>query len=211
MDLTPSINSAMRAVPAWPIYILGFLPAAWWTYLALTNQFGAEPAIRLEHRLGLFALQLLIVSLLITPIRDWFKVNLVKYRRAIGLMAFYYVLLHLAVYLFLDHQVQWIGWDAVIKDVTRRPYIFVGVAALILLLPLALTSNNWTIRKIGPQRWRMLHQLTYVIILAGAAHFVMLKKTWQVEPIVYFIICATLVGYRFVPNFVRLSGRLRRA
>ncbi|MEM9717214.1 MAG: protein-methionine-sulfoxide reductase heme-binding subunit MsrQ [Pseudomonadota bacterium] len=207
-----AVNNAVRYIPAWPIYILGFGPAAWWLYLALTNQFGAEPAIRLEHKLGLFALQLLIVSLLITPLRDWLKVNLIKYRRAIGLMAFYYVLLHLATYLLLDHQVQWIGWDAVIKDVTKRPYIFIGVASLIVLMPLAFTSNNWAIRKIGPQRWRMIHKLTYVAILAGAAHFVMLKKTWQVEPLVYFAITAALVLYRFWPkDWSSLLGRGRQS
>ncbi|MEM0976487.1 MAG: protein-methionine-sulfoxide reductase heme-binding subunit MsrQ [Pseudomonadota bacterium] len=192
-----ALQSAIRILPAWPIYVIGFGPAAWWTYLAVTNQLGAEPAIALEHKLGLFALQLLIVSLMITPIRDWFSVNFIKYRRAVGLMAFYYVLLHLAAYLLLDHQVHWIGWDAVIKDVTKRPYIFIGVAALVVLVPLALTSNNLAIRKMGPLRWRVLHQLSYVAILAGAAHFVLLKKTWQIEPIVYCCIASVLVAYRF--------------
>ena len=199
MPVSQTINQWTRVVPAWPIYILGFGPAAWWTYLAVTNQFGAEPAIQLEHKLGLFALQLLLISLLITPLRDWFKVNLIKYRRAIGLMAFYYVLLHLAAYLLLDHQVQWLGWDAVIKDVTKRPYIFIGVASLIVLVPLAATSTNWAIRKLGPIRWRLLHKLSYVAIIAGAAHFVLLKKTWQVEPLLYFLAAVILVSLRFKP------------
>ncbi|MEO0343899.1 MAG: protein-methionine-sulfoxide reductase heme-binding subunit MsrQ [Pseudomonadota bacterium] len=208
MSVAQTINQWSKAVPAWPLYVLGFVPAAWWIYLAVTNQFGAEPAIRLEHKLGLFALQLLLGSLLITPLRDWFKVNLIKYRRAIGLMAFYYVILHLAVYLFLDHQIQWIGWDAVIKDVTKRPYIMLGFLSLLVMVPLALTSNNWMIRKIGPFRWRMIHKATYLIVLAGAAHFVMLKKTWQLEPILYFVLAFGLVAYRFWPkNGLRWLGR----
>jgi len=196
MTAAQRINQWAKHIPAWPIYILGFVPGAWWLYLALTNQFGAEPAIRLEHELGEFALQLLILSLLITPLRDWFKLNFIKYRRAIGLMAFYYVLLHLATYLLLDQQVQWVGWDAVIKDITKRPYIIVGVVSLVVLIPLALTSTNWAIRKLGPVKWRWIHRLTYVAILAGAAHYVMLQKVWEVEPLIYFGIASALVLMR---------------
>lgn len=203
-----AINTATRKVPAWPIYVLGFIPAAWWLYLALTNQFGAEPAIRLEHELGEFALQLLILTLLITPLRDWFKLNFIKYRRAIGLMAFYYVLLHLAVYLLLDQQVQWVGWDAVIKDITKRPYIIVGVVSLMVLIPLALTSNNWAIRKLGPVRWRWIHRLTYAAIIAGAAHYVMLQKIWEVEPLIYFCVVLGLVLLRIkIPSLQTLWQR----
>ena len=194
--MVQAINNVTRKVPAWPIYVLGFIPAAWWLYLALTNRFGAEPAIRLEHELGELALQLLILSLLITPLRDWFKLNLIKYRRAIGLMAFYYILLHLAVYLLLDQQVQWVGWDSVIKDITKRPYIIVGVVSLVVLVPLALTSNNWAIRKLGPIKWHWIHRLTYAAIVGGAAHYVMLQKVWEVEPLIYFFIATALVLYR---------------
>lgn len=201
MTRAQNINGALRNVPAWPLYIIGFVPAGYWLYLALTNQFGADPAIRLEHELGEFALQLLILSLLISPIRDFLKVNLIKYRRAIGLLAFYYVLLHLATYLILDHQVQWTGWQAVISDITRRPYIMIGLLSLVVLIPLALTSTNWAIRKIGPAVWRQIHRLTYVAILAGAAHYVMLQKAWEAEPLIYFAVAALLVLYRFYAQF----------
>ena len=194
------INSAIRLVPAWIIYIIGFLPAIYWFYLAVTFQFGPEPQIALEHALGEFALQLLILSLLITPLRDMVGLQLIKYRRAIGLMAFYYVLLHVTAYLILDHQVQWVGWDAVIKDITKRPYIIMGVVSLLILIPLAVTSNNPAIRKIGPVLWKRIHWLTYPAIVLGAAHFVMLKKIWEIEPIIYFTIASLLVLYRFVPK-----------
>ena len=192
-----AINKTTRVLPAWPLYLIGFLPAAYWIYLALTNQFGPEPQIALEHALGEFALQLMVLTLLITPLRDIFRVNLIKYRRALGLLAFYYVVLHLTTYLILDHQVQWLGWSAVISDITKRPFIIIGVIGLLLLLPLAFTSNDFAIRRIGPIIWRRIHWLTYPAIILGAAHYVMLTKVWEAEPLIYFFVTSLLILYRY--------------
>ena len=192
MGIAQPINSAARVVPAWSLYILLLIPGALLLWQVLTNP-GPNPVETLEHGLGEDALKILILGLLITPVRDLFKVNLIKFRRAIGLMAFFYVLAHLLVYLFLDKQ---LDWGPIIKDVTKRPYIIVGVLSFLILLPLAVTSNNLSIRKLGPVVWRKPHWWVYAAALLGAAHFVMLKKTWQAEPLIYFAVFAVLVGYR---------------
>jgi sulfoxide reductase heme-binding subunit YedZ len=194
MQIVQPINNIARRIPAWPLYIIGFIPAVFTFYLAATNQLGADPAKELEHELGEIALQLLVVTLLITPLRNWFNINFVKFRRAIGLLAFFYTALHLLTYLILDQQ---LWWDAIIKDITKRPYIIIGVVAFVVMIPLAITSNNRSLRRWGPIIWKRLHKLTYVAAIAGGLHYVMLKKTWQVEPLIYLAIIALLVGYRY--------------
>lgn len=199
MTVAATLNGALRRVPSWLLYPALTVPGVWLFWLAVQNRLGADPVATLEHELGEFALQLLIVSLLITPLRDWLGLNLIRYRRAIGLMAFAYVCAHLLVYLVFDNQ---FWWDALIKDLTKRPYIIVGVAAFLILIPLAVTSNNLSIRKLGPKAWRRIHFGAYVAVILGAAHFVMLKKTWQTEPLVYLGIALALVAYR-LPRLVR--------
>lgn len=201
MTLVESANRIFRKIPTGPLYILGFFPAAVLLYCGVTNQLGADPVARLERQLGEWALQLLIASLLVTPLRNWFNINLVKFRRPLGLFAFYYVVMHLLAYLLLDKQLE---WDPIIKDITKRPYIIVGVIALLGLIPLAITSNNWMIRKLGPVKWRRLHKLAYFIAPLGAAHYLLLVKAWPPEPILYCLVVAALVGYRFTT----LKGRI---
>ncbi|MEE9427937.1 MAG: protein-methionine-sulfoxide reductase heme-binding subunit MsrQ [Paracoccaceae bacterium] len=192
MTIAQSINGALRRVPAWPIYILGVLPGVWDFYQGLTGGLGAEPIKALEHELGRFALQLFIVVLAITPLRNYTKINLIKYRRALGLMVFFYVSVHLAVWMFLD--VQDIG--AVWKDIVKRPYITIGMAGFAALVPLAITSNNRSLRRLGPLVWRKLHLLTYPAVLLGGVHFVWLRKGWQVEPMLYLLVIVVLLVLR---------------
>lgn len=192
MTIPQTVNAAVRPIPAWPLYFILLIPGALLFWNVLQNP-GPNPVEALEHGLGEYALKALILGLLITPIRDLFKINLIKYRRAIGLMAFFYVFTHLTVYLFLDQQ---LDWPAIIKDITKRPYIIVGVLSFLILLPLAVTSNNLSIRKLGPVVWRRLHWGVYAAVILGALHFALLKKTWQVEPLTYLAIFVVLVGYR---------------
>ncbi len=201
MTFIERLNQVSRKIPTWPLYILGFVPAAVYLYWGITNQLGADPVATLERQLGKWGLQLLILSLLVTPLRNWVNLNLIKFRRPLGLFAFYYVVLHLLAYLLLDKQLE---WDPIIKDITKRPYIIVGVIALLAMFPLAITSHNWMIRKLGPVRWRRLHKLAYLIAPLGAAHYLLLVKAWPPEPIIYCLIVAGLVGYRFV----RLRGAI---
>lgn len=179
--MTQTINQVLRGVPAWPLYILSVIPPVWFFYLGVTGGLGAEPIKALEHRLGELALQLFVLVLAITPIRDWLGINLIKFRRALGLIVFFYVFLHLLVWLVLDVQIVSEIW----KDIVKRPYITIGMLGFVLMLPLAVTSNNWSIRKMGPVAWRRLHKLTYGAGVLGAVHFVMLAKGFQIEPLLY--------------------------
>ena len=173
-------------------------------YKAVNNQLGADPLKALEHQLGVYALQLMIAALLITPVRNIVGVNLIKYRRAIGLMAFFYALAHLTTYLWLDQQ--W-WWGAIYKDLTKRPYIIIGMLAFSALVPLAITSNNASIKRLGAASWKKLHRLAYFSAIGGAVHYVLLEKTWQQEPILYVLVVIVLLGYRVVrANKGRLAG-----
>ena len=200
MTIAQSINGALRRVPAWPLYILGVLPGVWDFYLGLTGGLGPEPIKALEHELGRFALQLFIVVLAITPLRNATKINLIKYRRALGLLVFFYVSVHLAVWLFLDVQDPAAIW----KDIVKRPYVTFGMAGFALLIPLAITSNNKSLRKLGPLVWRRLHWLTYPAIVLAGVHFVWLRKGWQAEPLIYLAIIALLLATR-----IKLRARSR--
>ncbi|SNR48878.1 protein-methionine-sulfoxide reductase heme-binding subunit MsrQ [Puniceibacterium sediminis] len=194
MDFVTPINSAARRVPIWPLYILCALPPFWFLYQGLTGGLGVEPIKALEHRLGELALQFLVAGLAITPLRRHLGVNLIRFRRMVGLAAFYYVALHLLVWLVLDVQILGQIW----ADILKRPYITVGMAGFVLLLPLAVTSNAWSIRKLGP-KWRQLHKLVYPAVLLGALHFVMLVKGFQIEPLLYMGAILMLLALRFKP------------
>jgi methionine sulfoxide reductase heme-binding subunit len=184
-----AVNRAGRVLPTWPVYVLGMLPFAWLVWLALNNDLGPNPAEALERALGEYGLKFLIATLCITPLR-WAGVNLVKFRRALGLLAFAYILLHLATWVGLDKALR---WSEILADLYKRPYIIIGMVGFVAMIPLAVTSTNAAVRRMGPLAWRRLHQLTYLAALAGALHFVMLKKTWAAEPLVYLGIVAALL------------------
>ncbi|MCP5074985.1 MAG: protein-methionine-sulfoxide reductase heme-binding subunit MsrQ [Rhodobacteraceae bacterium] len=195
MTIAQSVNSATRRIPAWLLYVLLPMPGLWLFWQAVQNRLGPDPLDVLENGLGEYALQLLIAGLLVTPIRNITKINLIRFRRAIGLMAFAYVVAHFTVYLLLDQQLY---WDEIWKDFTKRPYVIFGMSAFLVLIPLAITSNNLSVRKLGPLIWRRLHWGVYFAAIAGATHYTLMKKTWQFEPLVYLAIMVVLVGYRLI-------------
>jgi len=207
MSIVQAINSAIRRVPAWPLYIVLVIPGIWVFYQAVNNKLGADPLKALEFQLGLYALQLLVAVLLITPLRNLFNINLIKFRRSIGLMAFFYVLTHFTVYLWLDQQ--WV-WAAIIKDITKRPYIIIGVLSFLALVPLAITSNNVSIKRLGAASWKKLHRLVYFAAIGGSIHYVLLRKTWEQEPILYVLGILALLGYRVVRSNRGRLGFFRR-
>ncbi len=191
------INTLARRIPTWPLYILYMLPVPWLLYLALNNQLGREPIKELEHELGEIALQLLIFGLAITPLRRFVGINLIKFRRMFGLLAFIYVCLHLAVWVVLDMSLLWGQmWD----DIWKRPYITIGMAGFLALVPLAITSNNASLRKMGAGAWRKLHRLTYLAVILGGVHFIWLVKGIQLEPLIYMAVILALLALRLVPK-----------
>lgn len=186
-----AINSYARRVPIWLVYIVGTLPAPFLFYQGLTGALGVEPIKALEHEYGELALQLLIAGLVFTPLRRHLGVNLMRFRRSIGVLSFVYVALHLLVWLVLDVQVLSQIW----ADILKRPYITVGMLGALLMLPLAVTSNNWSVRKLGAA-WRTLHKLVYGAVVLGAVHFIMLTKGLQLEPMVYLALTLILLALR---------------
>lgn len=196
------LNHSLRRLPTWVIYLLGALPAPWLFYQGLTGGLGAEPIKALEHEYGKLALQLLVLGLAVTPLRKHVGLNLLKFRRALGLLCFFYVSCHLAVWLVLDVQLPGQIW----ADIVKRPYITIGMAGFVLLLPLALTSNNRSIRRLG-RSWRKLHRAVYAAGLLGALHYVILVKGFQFEPVIYLTLTVGLLFLRL--PFDRLTAFLR--
>ncbi|MEO0912361.1 MAG: protein-methionine-sulfoxide reductase heme-binding subunit MsrQ [Pseudomonadota bacterium] len=192
-----TLNGWIRKTPVWPFYLIGFIPVGWYVFAAATDQLGPDPVKALEHGLGKIGLQFLIASLCVTPLLRLTRINLMCFRRMLGLMAFYYVALHFAVYLLLDLQ---LDWSVLAKDLTKRPYIIVGTLALLMLIPLALTSTNWAVRKLGSAAWCRLHMLAYPAVALGAVHYIWLVKSWPFEPLAYCAVVAVLLGYRIARN-----------
>lgn len=185
------LNAGLRRVPAWVLYALSPIPVVWIFYLGLSGQLGVDPAKVIEHELGLWSLWLLIAGLAVTPLRRFLGVNLLKFRRAIGVITFFYVLAHLLTWLVLDVQFQNV-W----ADIVKRWYITVGMAAFVLMIPLVLSSNNWSVRKMGSAAWRKLHKLVYPVAILGALHFLLLVKGFQLEPILYALVILSLLATR---------------
>jgi methionine sulfoxide reductase heme-binding subunit len=190
------------------LYIAGMTPAVWYFYLGLTDQLGADPQNTLERALGLWALRFLVVGLAITPLRPLLGSRLIRYRRTFGLLAFYNAALHVLVYLVLDQ-----GFDAraIVADIIKRPYITFGMVAFIVLVPLAITSNNAMIKRLGGQAWNKLHRFVYVAAVASIVHFLMVVKTWNPEPVLYAALIAALLSYRLVKYFQKRAERRLRA
>ncbi len=198
MQMVQSINGGLRRIPAWTIYIVGAVYAVWEFWRAL-NQIGPyliEPINVLERAYGEVALILLVVGLTVTPLRKWTGVNLIKFRRAIGVTAFFYVLAHFLVFAVLDVQSVSRVWTEIVK----RPYVTVGMASFLMLIPLAVTSNNLSVRKLGAATWRKMHKLTYPAAILGGIHYLWLVKGFQVEPIIYLLVILGLVGTRYASH-----------
>lgn len=185
------LNGALRKVPTWVLYTLYLLPVPWLLFQGQTGGLGAEPIKALEKELGLIALQLLVIGLAITPARRYLGLNLIKFRRAFGLLAFIYVCLHLLVWLVLDVGILSQIW----ADILKRPYVTIGMAAFACLIPLAATSNTYSIRKLGP-KWRVLHKLTYLAVVLAGIHFIWLVKGFQLEPLFYMTAILALLAMR---------------
>jgi sulfoxide reductase heme-binding subunit YedZ len=203
MSFADNVNRGARKVPSWAVYIVGAIPALTLLYGTIFGGLGVDPIRTLEHDLGKWALKFIIIGLCISPLRRWGGVNLVKYRRAIGLMAFYYIVLHLTVWLVLDLGLR---FDLMWGDILKRPYITIGMSGFLLLIPLAVTSNNWSVRRLGTLRWQKLHKLVYPAALAGGLHFIMLVKAWPPEPIIYLTIIVGLLALRMVPRRARVAA-----
>ena len=181
---------------------LGFIaclaPLAWLMCGAfgwLDFSLGADPVKKLEHELGKTALNILLLTLAVTPVRRIANLpHLPRLRRMLGLFAFFYAMLHFWVYLALDLE---FNFRTLFADIAKRPYITIGFTALLLLIPLAVTSTNRMMRRLG-RRWQKLHRLIYPIAILGVWHFYWQVKRDIRQPLLYAGILAVLLGYRWV-------------
>ena len=168
-----------------------------------SNALGADPVAEIEHRLGLWALRLLLATLSITPLRQLTgQPVLVRFRRMLGLYAFAYATLHFSAYLVLDLRGY---WAIVFEEIAKRPYITVGFAAWLLLVPLAVTSTKGWIRRLG-RNWARLHKLVYLVGVLAVLHFWWIVKTDVREPLLYAAILAVLLGWRAWKRFGPRKG-----
>lgn len=193
MAYSQRINGWLRKIPAWPLYFLLPIPGIYTFVLALLNQLGPDPLYELIRTFGERGLQLIILTLLISPIRRWTGVSLLKFRRAIGLVSFYYICSHMLVWIAIDQ-----GWNinTIIEEIIKRPFITVGMFGFLTMVPLAITSNNYSIRRLGALVWNKIHRLVYLAGAAGVIHYLLVVKAWPMEPIVYTLIVALLLAIR---------------
>ena len=188
----PLLHLAAKVV----LFLLCLLPLAWYVFGAFTERLGANPAETLIRGLGDWALRLLWITLAVTPLRTWTnQPALARFRRMLGLFAFFYASLHLLAYGWLDK-----GLDLadILRDIGKRPFILMGFTAWLLLVPLAATSFNRAIKALGAPRWQALHKLVYAIAIVGLMHFIWMRagKNNFAEPLVYGSILAVLLGWR---------------
>ncbi len=169
---------------------LALLPLGLVVADAAADNLGANPVEAVLHRTGDWTLRLLLLTLAVTPLRRWTGWSwLLSFRRPLGLLAFSYGLLHAATYLGLDRGLL---WDEIVADVVKRPYVTFGVAALLLMVPLALTSTRAMMRRLG-RNWQRLHRAVYAVGVLGVLHFLWLTKVDRLEPVVYAVLLAVLL------------------
>lgn len=172
---------------------LPLLSMVWQGLGVAGTSLGANPIERIQDTFGEWGLRFLVITLAITPLRDWFNLPwLVQLRRMLGLYAFFYVLMHFLNWLILD---QGLYWPGVLEDIGKRPFITIGFAALLLLIPLAVTSTNKMMRRLG-KRWKSLHRLIYPVSLLAVWHYYWQVKSDVTEPLIYLAIVLVLLGWR---------------
>ncbi len=185
------------------LHILCWLPLVRLIVKYFNDDLTANPIEFLTHSTGTWALVILLASLTITPLRKIKALNwTIKLRKMLGLYAFLYVCLHFSIYVVLDH---FFAWARIVDDIAKRPYVTVGFAAFVMLVPLALTSNKFSVRKLTGKRWQQLHWLVYPAAICGVVHYYWLVKADIREPLLYAAGLAILLGVRLVSKFRSLA------
>ncbi|MGH6662147.1 MAG: sulfite oxidase heme-binding subunit YedZ [Rhodospirillales bacterium] len=204
-------ETAIRWVAKPIVFTAALLPLVWLAWVVTTSDLGpkgplgANPIEYVNRHLGDWAIRFLLMALAVTPfsgVTGW--TQLVRFRRMLGLYAFFYVCLHMSSYVGLD---QFFDWRAIWKDIVKRNYITVGMLTFVMLLPLAITSTKGMVKRLGGKRWTKLHRLVYPAGIAACFHFYMMRKGVQLEPIVYALICTALLGYRVAAHLKKKAAR----
>jgi methionine sulfoxide reductase heme-binding subunit len=177
------------------VFCAALVPTAWLIWAGFTGNLGVNPAETIQLQTGRWALRFLLITLAVTPVRRLTGWNgVIQYRRMLGLFAFYHATLHFASYIVLD---KYFDAAAIVVDIGKRPFITVGFAAFMLMLPLALTSTRGWIRRLG-RKWQALHRLIYPAAICAAIHFIWKVKVISGDPVTYALILTALLGFRVV-------------
>ncbi len=191
-NLKPAYVSRLKTV----LFVACLLPLLRLGWLALHHGLGANPIEYITRSTGWWVLSFLLLTLLVTPLRRLSGWNwLLRLRRMLGLYAFFYACLHFSIYIWLD---QFFDWQGIVKDIGKRPFVTVGFAAFLCLIPLAATSTNAMVRRLGSKRWQALHRLIYAIAILGVVHFWWLVKKDIREPLIFGAVLAVLLGARLL-------------
>lgn len=189
---------AIRAIKA-VVFALALLPFARLVGGFFLDRLGVNPIETITRSTGTWTLVFLLITLTVTPLRRITGWNwLLRLRRMLGLFAFFYVCLHFTTYIWLD---QFFDWRGIVKDIAKRPFITVGFSAFVLLIPLAATSTNAMVKRLGAARWLALHKLVYLIGMLGVVHYWWLVKKDITQPAIYGAVLAVLLGYRLVVRY----------
>ena len=193
------------------VFLACLVPMVWLTWDTLTGNLSANPLEDIRDRTGIWTLRFLMLTLSITPLRritGW--PALIRFRRMLGLFAFFYAFLHFITYIWLD---QFFALDAILEDITKRPFIIAGVTSFVLIIPLAMTSTRKWIGRLGGKRWQMLHRLIYLGAAAGVLHYFWRVKLDIRPPVAYGVLLAVLLAFRafgrlniFKPQVARVGS-----
>ena len=186
------------------VLLLGLMPFCFLVWDSVTGGLSVNPVEDITHRTGDWALRFILVALAVTPVR-WISGwnSIIRYRRMVGLLAFFYASLHFSTYIVFDH---FFDVSSIFEDVAERKYVTAGFVGFVLMLPLAITSTQGWIRRLG-KRWALLHRLIYVVAIAGVVHFLWLVKLENSEPLVYAAVLAVLLGSRLIRYYLAEASR----
>jgi sulfoxide reductase heme-binding subunit YedZ len=206
--MVPKLLARVRVVKP-IVFVLCLVPFVALVAAALLDQLGANPIAEITHVTGDWTLRFVLISLAVTPLRRLTGWNiLIRYRRMLGLFAFFFASMHFTTYMVLD---QFFDWNAIVKDIVKRPFITIGFLGLVAMTPLALTSTTGWIRRLGGKRWQQIHRLVYVTAVAGVVHYLWLVKSDRSRPLTYGAVLAVLYGLRVWYAWRRTPLRAVRA
>ncbi len=187
------------------LFVNSIVPLTLLSWDAYFHHLGANPIEFVTRTSGILTLVFLLISLAVTPLRQLSGANwLIKFRRMLGLFAFFYACLHLLTYVWFD---KFFNVSEIIQDVWKRWFILVGMASFLLLVPLAITSTNAMIKRLGGKRWQRLHKLVYLIAIGGVLHYWLLVKADTRVPLTFAAVLAVLLGYRIVKAYMKTAPK----
>ena len=198
--MVQGLNRGLRHLPVWAVWLAGLIPLALLVWDTLQGHLGVDPVRDIEHRLGRTAIYFLMATLTVTPVLRLLRVNMVRFRQALGLICFTYVACHLLAWVVFD---MGLLWAQMARDIVKRPYLIFGMLAFVMLLALAVTSNRFSIRRMRAG-WRRLHRLIYPAAILAAVHWLWALKVWESWPLTILAAILVLLSLR-LPGISRLS------